>query len=163
MFTRTAPTPYCRHIGKSRLVRTQAVNGAWRVTRQCLDCQQTFGQSLAKAPGWDSLPVVDTGYRNEPCAVRGCSETFTEYQHWLPQALDEQIGEVADDWPGAYLCRRHHMLWHGLVTPGLVSEGDKVYQQYVADHRPALPAPAERRQAAARLMGQIGVGRREQG
>lgn len=127
---RSAPEParpaYCRHAGKTRLVRTQVSNGAWRVTRQCLVCQATFGDALKKAPGWESLPVVDSGYRGQPCAVAGCTETFTAYNHWFPQALARRNGLNPEDWPGAYLCHRHHMEWHRLVTPGLVPEADKV-------------------------------------
>ncbi len=125
MYPRTPPpaSVYCRHAGKTRVVRTQTANGHWRLTRQCLTCQETFGQSLAKAPGWEMLPVVVTAEPNPPCAV--CGEQPTTNHHWLPRHIAKAAGLVADDWPQAYLCHKHHMEWHRHVTPGLVPEADK--------------------------------------
>ena len=125
---------YCRHEGASRMVRTQTASGMWRVTKQCRECRQTFGPSFTKPVDWEALPVVDNGYRTPdnraaPCVVNGCTEAFTEYHHWLPRGIAGPAGEVADEWPGGYLCRKHHMRWHGLVTPGLVAEADQLVKE----------------------------------
>lgn len=121
-----ARAAYCKHGGQSRIVRMQTANGHWQVRRQCLNCNEPFGSALAHAPGWENLPTVDSGYRNPPCEVHGCNEPMTTNHHWLPRHMARAAGLTADDWPQAYLCHKHHMIWHKLVTPGLVSEADKV-------------------------------------
>jgi hypothetical protein len=67
-----------------------------------------------------NIPIL-SDYRDpqQPCAI--CGEYGTEYNHWMPQMLAERE-DVAPEWPrwadmGAYLCRKHHILWHDLVTP----------------------------------------------
>lgn len=124
---RSAPvslSTYCRHNGATRLVRMMTANGHWQVRRQCRICLQPFGSALPHAPGWDKLVVVDSGYHNPPCEV--CGEQPTTNHHWLPRHIARAAGLAADEWPQAYLCHKHHMEWHRLVTPGLVSEADRV-------------------------------------
>jgi hypothetical protein len=49
--------------------------------------------------------------------VIGCTSTNgVEWHHFGPVHL---FHDEADNWPGAYLCRMHHALWHSLVTPNM--------------------------------------------
>lgn len=118
---------YCRHTGPSRNVRTQTANGHWQVRSQCMACSEMHGPAKAHAAGWEQLPIVAAVYLNPPCAV--CGEQPTTNHHWLPRALANKAGLNCEAWPQAYLCHKHHMEWHGLVTPGLVSEGDKMTRE----------------------------------
>lgn len=115
---------YCRHAGQSRIVRTQTANGHWQVRRQCGVCKDLFGTALAHSPGWENLPLVASAYQNPPCEV--CGALPTTNHHWFPRHIASGAGLSCDAWPQSYLCHKHHMEWHRLVTPGLVPEADKV-------------------------------------
>jgi hypothetical protein len=50
------------------------------------------------------------------CAV--CGDRAVEMHHWMPRGISND----ADSWPKDYLCKKHHDLWHRLVTPNLKYE-----------------------------------------
>lgn len=60
------------------------------------------------------LQVIDDR-RENPCEV--CGELGTEWHHWAPGSLAYLFGDNWAQWPGAYLCRKHHAMWHDIVTP----------------------------------------------
>lgn len=100
----------------ARLVKGYASNGALRVWWHCDACDKNavrpgFCVKLAGSP--DSLPLMyDYRTTAEPCVVCG-STAGTEYHHFAPRHI---FGDDADKWPGAYLCRICHMLWHKTMT-----------------------------------------------
>lgn len=113
---------HCKAKRQARLVRTISSSGVSMVFWECETCQKN-----AIAPGYfiphekitscgiliETIPVTrDYRTQVDKCAV--CGELGTEYHHWAPRYV---FGEDADLWPGAYLCRRHHMEWHNRITP----------------------------------------------
>jgi hypothetical protein len=128
----------CSKSDKVLLRRQIAANGSTQWFYYCAACEQYAepGHWLPAAMVIDALTqrghVVDdvpilhnytTG--SQPCAV--CGNQDTEYNHWLPQMLADKP-DVRDEWAawsqqGAYLCRRHHNLWHNLVTPWMPGRG----------------------------------------
>lgn len=65
------------------------------------------------------LPVPRDLSADAPrCDVRGCEDPG-EYHHWAPQAWMDRFGPDWPAYPGGYLCRKHHTLWHEIVTPSL--------------------------------------------
>lgn len=65
----------------------------------------------------DSLPV-SSDYRGllAICSVKGCGSDDVELNHFAPRGI---FGEDADQWPTAFLCRKHHAEWGYRVTPQL--------------------------------------------
>jgi hypothetical protein len=65
------------------------------------------------------LPLIKDHGGGEPCAI--CGATATEYNHFMPQAFkgDPDIAPEWSEWDrlGAWLCDRHHRLWHDKVAP----------------------------------------------
>lgn len=67
-------------------------------------------------PNFAELPVfADLLEFSEPCAVKDCNRMDTEYHHFAPKHL---FGFECEDWPGAYLCKYHHSMWHKLTQTG---------------------------------------------
>jgi hypothetical protein len=116
----------CQRCGKSitaLLVRRISANGVSMVYWQCPDCLD----AIDKTPHWikhdqlktakidpETLPVAGDYRHFESCVV--CGAPATEYHHWAPRHL---FGIEAEQWPGAYLCPKHHKTWHDLVTPDM--------------------------------------------
>lgn len=72
---------------------------------------------LAKAIA--ELPLLKQHENGEPCAI--CGDTATEYNHFMPQAFKDDP-DIALEWEiwdklGAWLCDKHHKLWHAKVAP----------------------------------------------
>jgi hypothetical protein len=66
-----------------------------------------------------TLPLLKEHTGGDPCAI--CGATATEYNHYMPQAFKDDP-DIFADWPewdrqGAWLCDRHHRLWHAKVAP----------------------------------------------
>ena len=65
------------------------------------------------------LPLIKDLSGGEPCVI--CGATSTEYNHFMPQAFkgDPDIAPEWAEWDrlGAWLCDRHHRLWHAKVAP----------------------------------------------
>jgi len=88
-------------------------NGTYQVIDYCLDCKRnangTHIISHKQIEDIESLPLLqDYTTTAAPCDVCG-SHDGTEYHHW---AVRHIFGDDADQWPGAFLCRTHHMEWH---------------------------------------------------
>lgn len=101
-----------------------AANGTFQVRARCYECRRWSSGAIAHAyirslginPLQD-LPVIrdHRGYL-AICAVIGCGSDDVELNHFAPRAI---FGKDADDWPTAFLCRRHHREWGQRVTPSL--------------------------------------------
>jgi hypothetical protein len=126
--------PVCHACGGTALLRRQiAANSVSQVAWYCERCRQWAEKPVRwighddagaiLAPHLkviDDLPVV-TDYRTQEYACAVCGELGAEYHHWMPQTLARHV-EVWPDWQHwgqltVYLCRKHHKLWHRLVTP----------------------------------------------
>lgn len=118
----------CKHCKVQRwadLTRDITASGVSQIYWQCQTCKcnatGTFieHEKVTKyGINIDDIPVV-MDYRGERCAV--CGELGAEYHHWAPRHL---FGDAdAEKWPGAYLCQKHHTLWHRIVTPLMSMRG----------------------------------------
>lgn len=112
----------CEHCNVPGIVYRQTNgNGAFVIVERCPKCRRNTrpGQPFLSKKGIeniDALPMfVDFMEQSEPCSVFGCERKDTEYHHFAPRHLFED----AEDWPGAYLCKYHHMLWHKLTMTGM--------------------------------------------
>lgn len=83
---------------------------------RCRACNTTgspVGRSLLEAWGYtpDSLEwhQVNEARQYDPCSVKDCATTPTEYHHFAPRNI---FGAEADEWPYLPLCRPHHVEWH---------------------------------------------------
>lgn len=120
-------------LGEDTLVAIIAANGMRQVRAHCPDCGSQSGNipyaSLPMSP--NAYPVIRDNvgrYGQQPCAVRGCGNPYTEYHHFAPPAvfsrrlteleqrqlrdLEYLVFDESDLWPTAYLCRVHHHEWH---------------------------------------------------
>lgn len=52
---------------------------------------------------------INASYERDPCCVRGCADTDTEYHHFAPY---NTFANDADNWPCLPVCRTHHREWH---------------------------------------------------
>lgn len=89
----------------------RAHNGALSYYLACHDCGKNFSQKHADVPGWaKQAPLrADNAGTSHPCAR--CKSQFTEYHHFAPRAIFTD----ADRWPGAWLCKPCHQLWHSAM------------------------------------------------
>lgn len=67
-------------------------------------------ENIGALPLWE-----DFTENSEPCAVKGCRNLGSEYHHFAPRHL---FGFECEGWPGAYLCKYHHDLWHKQTLTG---------------------------------------------
>lgn len=91
-------------------------NGVVQFRTRCRECGHTstaLPNGLAR--GW-GLTAVDFTWEqinpprdHEPCSVRDCRMTPTEYHHFAPY---NTFGAAANNWPILPLCRDHHVEWH---------------------------------------------------
>lgn len=91
------------------LTATRCINGQILHFVGCDLCHGRHGIRKAAIPTWIGQPAAltaDYTRTNQPCAR--CHSTLTEYHHWAPQAIFQD----ADDWPGSWLCKACHTLWH---------------------------------------------------
>jgi hypothetical protein len=127
----TIPTN-CAHCGGHdvRLRRLRNGNASEHIAFYCLDCERwaeypirwlkrsELEERLAKqGTRIDQIPLLDDYSDRQPCIICGAPG---EWHHWAPQSMSENFAPDWFKWPGAYLCREHHMLWHHVVTPELV-------------------------------------------
>ena len=123
--------PRCSRCNGDRvLLRRQiAGNGVNQFGWWCEKCERWAVKGKAFLPhdlvmGWlrkhniepDQIPIIADYSHETPCVI--CGDPG-EWHHWAPQALANQGGEDWHKYPGAYLCRHHHRLWHMIVTPEL--------------------------------------------
>lgn len=81
--------------------------------RTCNTSGSAIGRSLLEAWGYspDDLEwyQVNEARVYDPCSVKDCTVTPTEYHHFAPK---NTFGDQADAWPYLPLCRPHHVEWH---------------------------------------------------
>jgi hypothetical protein len=95
-------------------------NGAHVVVERCPKCGRNPHPGKPFLPikdyKWETLPLIEDRTKNsEPCAVKGCERTDTEYHHFAPRHI---FGLACDDWPGAWICMKHHREWHMKTKTG---------------------------------------------
>ena len=101
-----------------------AGNGTYQVRARCYECRRwsssqvahDYVRGLGLDPAHDLDTIVDRRGYVAICSVRGCGSDDVELNHFAPRAI---FREEADDWPTAYLCRKHHQEWGQRVTPSL--------------------------------------------
>lgn len=113
-----------------KLRRKITRNGIEKFFWACLDCggrhanQRYYWVSRKDVDRWrqagrlkiDSIrdiPIVADYSDDVACIICGCNGA--EYHHLAPQSLSEFFDEYSQ-WPGMYLCRKHHQQWHNIVT-----------------------------------------------
>jgi len=126
------PDCYRCHGKNVKLRRKIIGNGSSQVVWWCLDCE--LGAVVNCPPlkhldilafiskwevGINDLPVIKDYSAQVLCAV--CGKPNTEYHHWAPQSYYKLGGADWFKYPGAYLCKYHHHLWHAIVTPTLTT------------------------------------------
>jgi hypothetical protein len=62
------------------------------------------------------LPTVQNSSKKTPCII--CGEPGEEH-HFAPRIVADAFGDDWEKWPTAFLCIKHHLLWHRVVTPHL--------------------------------------------
>lgn len=89
----------------------RARNGQRNYYLHCQDCGQIFPVKHALVPDWakQAEPRVDNSDDEHPCAR--CDDRLTEYHHFAPGAIFLD----SDLWPGAWLCKACHTLWHSAM------------------------------------------------
>lgn len=147
MMTKQMPEmtkPTCCRCGATganiRLRRLICTNAISMISWYCKDCQEW----AENPPKWIPHIFVDAHLRQYNLTINDipifknhmdvahacviCGEPAGEYHHWMPQMMSHR-DDVLPDWPqwecqGAYLCKRHHDLWHDLVTPWMPGRGN---------------------------------------
>ena len=126
--TRALPCAKCNKPTKLR--RNIVSNGDSQFFWWCYRCERmtpagTFlkhdeviaiTQAFAATP--DDIPVLNNYAKLVKCVV--CGAKGAELHHFAPQTWRERFGNNWSHWPTALLCRRCHLLWHQIVTQGLV-------------------------------------------
>lgn len=68
-----------------------------------------------KANSLDDIPIaIDYITGDVSCVV--CGQPAVEYHHFAPQALSAYFGDEWARYPTTYFCKKHHDLWHNVVT-----------------------------------------------
>jgi hypothetical protein len=113
---------YCKKLMTVTLVRNITNAGASNVFWLCSACEKNAGGAarwIAHDPiknfgiDIDTIPIHEDG-RVDRCEV--CGSLGAQWHHWAPHHL---FGNDAEKWPGAFLCSKHHTLWHDTVTPDM--------------------------------------------
>jgi hypothetical protein len=112
----------CQHCGCRRIAFGLHINrsGAKTVIARCSNCgyNPIKNKPFYSVKDFDieTMPVLmDDRPDSEPCAV--CKEKRgSQYHHFAPRHL---FGTECEDWPGAWLCKKHHDQWHDIVTPNM--------------------------------------------
>ena len=112
----------CNHCGNAGVIYRQINgNGNIVIVERCPVCRTNTRPKTPFLPkkdfeNIDDLPLwEDYQVDSEPCSVRGCDRTDTEWHHFAPRHL---FGHECEDWPGAWLCMHHHKMWHKLTQTG---------------------------------------------
>ena len=126
----------CNGEQLARLVRIISASGVSMVSWNCIAGSHAIDRPMkyishetiraTTSIDIDRLPVMENYSGREICAV--CGNPYTELHHFAPRHL---FGNDADNWPMAYLCKKHHDLWHAIVTPNM----GKVKYGFVQDSR----------------------------
>lgn len=131
----------CHKIKSVKLRKQIMSSGGIQVMWYCLDCESSANQKFVKKSIANAilspfqktvkdLPTVVDYSQKVFCIV--CGSNGAEFHHWLPQCFAEQV-EDHSRWPGAYLCKECHDIWHELVTPYLPGRGQNKYAQFTKE------------------------------
>lgn len=98
----------CSHPARE-LEATRARNGVLQYRRRCTDCGLAHGIKHSEI-AFDESAVITADYTDSlhPCAR--CGDRLTEYHHFAPSAIFGGYESLC--WPGAWLCRECHSIWH---------------------------------------------------
>ena len=126
----------CKSSHNVKLRKQYAASGAIQIMWYCLSCDRVADSQNAfiskstvqywiksgklKLSNIEDIPTAHDYRETAVCAV--CGQPGAEYHHWLPQAFADDV-ENHSQWPGAYLCKKHHDEWHEIVTPYLPGRG----------------------------------------
>lgn len=91
------------------------------------------GGSLGKKSHFLANHLINNNSGDYTCDV--CGTVGAERHHWVPQCLKEFFDDY-ERWPQSYLCKKHHDLWHEVVTPYIPGRGTTdasaaVWKKYV--------------------------------
>lgn len=134
----------CNENDRIKLRKQYARNGVVQFMWFCTRCNHTADSkrpfvAKSKVDGWiragkipslDDIQTINDYREGNVCEV--CGALGTEYHHWLPQCFSEVV-ENHSLWPGAYLCKKCHDIWHETVTPYLPGRGRTEYAQYTKE------------------------------
>lgn len=109
------PHPEAERAGWDECEVRLARSGQRNYYLRCRVCHANFPQKHAVVPQWvrEREPDKDGSDREHPC--ERCDSHLTEYHHFAPRAIFAD----ADMWPGAWLCKRCHALWHSAMREAL--------------------------------------------
>lgn len=127
--TRNYCTPDAHVFTVDRLVAVKAGKGGIQYKPVCAHCGQRgnaiahrklrdVGIDLSAIPVVSETCVCAMGCRHcsQPCEFPGCGTyEMTEVHHYWPEAI--WGWEIAVSMTTAWLCQKHHMLWHQEHTP----------------------------------------------
>lgn len=106
----------CKHPAESlapwdQLDIRRVSNGQRNYYLRCGGCDSNVPIKNALVPDWAKTATPNSDYTSDkhPCAR--CDNHLTEYHHFAPRAIFAD----ADFWPGAWLCKACHTLWHGAM------------------------------------------------
>ena len=129
MGTSILERPTCCKCGSKnvKLRRQISASGVAMVAWRCLDCdhwaawpvnwiKHEYLATFLEPYHIDDIPIIADYSDRTPCVI--CGEPGQNH-HFAPQAWSDRFGPEWHLWPCAYLCAKHHKLWHGVVTPGL--------------------------------------------
>jgi hypothetical protein len=138
--------PTCAHCGGSdiKLRRQLTTSGVSFLAWRCLVCDRWAENPVRwlkhdliiprlerQGVTLDDIPLVADNSQELVCAV--CGAHGVSEHHWAPQSMRELFGSDWHNYPTDYLCKKHHELWHALVTPELttwtipIREKEQVY------------------------------------
>ena len=129
MDTSIIERPTCHKCGGKnvRLRRQISASGVAIVAWRCLDCDRwavwpvnwikhEYLSAYLEPYCIDDIPIIADYSDQTPCVI--CGEPG-QLHHFAPQAWSARFGPEWHLWPCAYLCDKHHQLWHKIVTPVL--------------------------------------------
>ena len=132
--------------GAGRLLAHMARNGIphvkWHCAKECgyVSPAIHFGELRAREIDPYKVEVFDAPSRHPRkeivCAVTSCERADVEFHHWAPGSrfpgdYFSDDDESSDMWPGDYLCRRHHVIWHERMNGYRWGEASPVYHDFV--------------------------------
>ncbi len=132
------PRP-CDYCGDERVLLRRTISGSgiamyfWL----CAECQgharrqnqwishEVIGEWVRRGrlESPEAVPIFTDYASTRTCTV--CGRTGAEYHHWAPRSMAAEFGDDWALWPGDYLCKAHHDLWHEVVTPDMPGRGNQ--------------------------------------
>lgn len=117
----------CFRCGGTRIEfrKTIMQNGQTSIGAYCLQCnrlatKETCIPKRRFTDGQIANMAIEHDYsqHDNVCCVKGCNRHDVEWHHFAPRSL---FSQEADDWPGGWLCAKHHREWHERTRTGAFS------------------------------------------